>query len=257
MSSHGATESINPLIPAGPASGHTSVEDLRNFNTGGLIARCARDTGDTVLWSEFLHRFGLKIKSFIRSTLHHSRRNGSAVPLERWIRLAITQENDLFQNVMLRLVDHDCAVLKRFKDAGEEEFLKYLAIITRSVVRDSLRIQRASKRSEQGRLLSEVPASTAFQVPNDVREGTLSADRRVLERELRDLSIRTLRNSRGPLYKRDRMIFELYFLEGLSVQEIARLKNIGLSKTAVENVLSRLKDRVRALAVRGCQRARE
>src|SRR5207247_4160770 len=54
------------------------------------------------------------------------------------------------------------------------------------------------------------------------------------------------------LYARDRQTFELYFSQGLSVRSIAQLKTIGLSKTAVEKVLSRVRNRVRAaIAAKG------
>ena len=76
------------------------------------------------------------------------------------------------------------------------------------------------------------------------------AERRLLAKEVWNISLRILKNLSGSLYVRDRQIFELYFSKGLSVHSIARLKAIGLSKTAVEKVLSRIKNRVRA-AVKG------
>ena len=78
------------------------------------------------------------------------------------------------------------------------------------------------------------------------------AERRLLAKEVWSISLRTIKNLSGSLYVRDRRIFELYFSQGLSVHSIARLKAIGLSKTAVEKVLSRVKNRVRAaIAAKG------
>jgi RNA polymerase sigma-70 factor (ECF subfamily) len=49
----------------------------------------------------------------------------------------------------------------------------------------------------------------------------------------------------GPEQERDRMIFWLYFRQGMSTKEIASLPTIGLGAKGVGSVLERLKHGIR------------
>ena len=105
-----------------------------------LLSLCARDREDSILWAELLRRTAPRIKQFIRGTLRQSS-TGTAFshPVE-------LQESDLFQSAIVKLVENDCAAMRRFSGTTDEELMAYLAVITRSVVRDCLRRQRARKR---------------------------------------------------------------------------------------------------------------
>src|SRR5437773_6337620 len=229
----------------------SSGEDCRNLGVTELVLLCARDTGNERIWAEFLRRFAPVIRFFVWRTLRNLR-HGSLIPRESLI-LGIDVENDLFQDTMLRLVNRDCAVMKRFTGAPEEEFVAYLAVIAESVVRDSLRRRVAQKRPNEHRRNH----SDGLDLENSkgARLEEPVAERRLLAKEVWNISLRIIKNMSGSLYARDRRIFELYFSKGLSVHSIARLKTIELSKTAVEKVLSRVKNRVRAaIAAKGSSR---
>src|SRR5438876_5682683 len=219
---------------------------LGTFRRQSSFRSASGNMANTDLWSEFLRRFAPRIRFYLRKTLW--RQNGTALQ-PHWI----NEENDLFQNTILRLLDRDCAILKRFIAAREEEFIAYLAVIAESVVRDSLRRRMAHKRpNECRRNRSEDLDFAVSENSKGARPEEPVAERRLLAKEVWSISLRTIKNLSGSLYVRDRRIFELYFSQGLSVHSIARLKAIGLSKTAVEKVLSRVKNRVRAaIAAKG------
>jgi RNA polymerase sigma factor (sigma-70 family) len=219
--------------------------DLDQIESGELVSFCANDPADTGLWTEFLRRFGPKIKTFIRRTLCAGV-DGSGTG-HAGAQFLTAQDTDLFQNTIVRLVENNCVALKRFTGTTEAEFLAYLAVISRSVVRDCFRRQRASKRFPWFKQVSsEDPKIELFDL-GKASESTTSIERSLLGRELAQISLKTIRNSSADP-ERDELIFQLYFYEGLSTAQIAANQGIGLSKTGVEKALNKLKDRVRSTA---------
>jgi len=224
-----------------------SPVDLRNLSAPELVSLCVANTANTDLWSEFVRRFAPTVRFYIRKTLPRLQ-NGTTLRPH-----GINDENDLFQNTILRLLKRDSALLKRFVGTREEEFVAFLAVVAESVVRDSLRRRMAYKRPNEYR--RNHSDNFDFPVSENSKGARLKepvAERRLLAKEVWRISLRTIKNLSRSLHVRDRRIFELYFSQGLSVDSIARLKAIGLSKTAVEKVLSKIKNRVRvAIAAKG------
>jgi len=219
--------------------------DLQELDSLRLVALCAQDTQNPALWSEFVRRFTPKIRQFIRGTL----RQAPGINMFPWKASAFmggVQENDLFQSTIIRLVENGCAALKRFTGTSEDHFLAYLAVISRSVVRDFLRRRSAWKRP-----LLVVPSSqsdSAEKPPHlDPPSSALEVERIVLAREVQRLSERSIRSLSGESADRDRLIFRLYYYNNLSANQIAQCQGIGLSKAGVEKVLNRLKERVQAM----------
>ena len=201
-----------------------------------LFVRCASDRGDSESWSEFLRRYAAKIKYFIRGTL----RQDMGPITDPNAAVTGIQESDLFQNTILRLVENDCAVMKKFSGTTEDELMAYLAVISRSVVRDALRWQKASKR--QGTVDEREESSFSERLAEH-----LGFDR-VLVSEIRSLIQQAILSSSPETFSRDRLVFDLHFLHGLSTRQIAECKGINMSKAGVEKLLNRLLDRVRGLA---------
>ena len=216
-----------------------SVPHPESIDPIELFSFCAQDTANSDLWTEFLRRYTSKIKLFIRSCLSSSWGADSRMSIGE------IHESDLFQNVIVRLVKNDCAAMKQFSGEREDDLLAYLAVITRSVVRDCQRSQwalkRASDRADKQDLLTAQLQSLGSTGFSDVR----AIERRLLAREVVELSERTLKFLPGPHSARDRLIFELYFHHNLSTEQITRCKGISLSKAGVEKVLNRLKERIR------------
>jgi len=212
----------------------------------GLVSACARDRGNSLLWSAFVRRYGPKIRQFIRGTWRVS--IGSLTSLADVSALAGgMQESDLFQSTIVRLVEDDCAALRRFSGTTEDEWLAYLAVITRSVVRDSLRRQRTLKRPGGAESLgSSFHAARRLDLS---REGTGSpaVERELLGREVRTLCERTINNLAGESSTRDMLIFRLYFDHDLTARQIAQCRGVNLSKAGVEKVITRLKEHIRSV----------
>ncbi len=209
-----------------------------------LLFSCAENRDDTELWSEFLRRFAPKIKIFIRGTIrqegNRSCSGTAGLPDE-------VQGSDLFQNTIVRLIENDCAAIKRFSGDTESELLAYLAVITRSVVRDYLRWTRALKRVPVSSTTTTDADNTARFLQGPAAPGP-AIERGILIRELNEISVDAIRNNSGPYSARDLMIFKLYFDRDLSIAQIAGCKGLKLSKTGVEKVLNRLKNRIRSVA---------
>ncbi len=218
---------------------------LASIDSVSLAALCASRQDDSELWAEFLRRFTPKIKAFIRASLRHpvvaggGFSNSAGLPNNG-------QESDLLQNTILRLVQNGCAALKRFSGTSEQELLAYLAVIARSVVRDFGRRQSAQRRFHWS---AQVPPAygESGEISEYIREVAVydPVEREILAHEVERLSLQTIQDNSGEP-DRDKLIFQLYFFDGLSTGQIASCKGVGLSKTGVEKILNRIKDRVRS-----------
>ena len=228
-------------MPTDSPPNSSEIGSLEGIDPIRLFSCCAENTTNRELWGEFLRRYTPLIKVFIRRCL--GRAWGDA---DSRMSIGEVQESDLFQNVIVRLVKNDCAAMKQFSGEREEDLLAYLAVITRSVVRDCQRSQWALKRaSDRGDTQHLVTVHLQNLNPtglSDVR----AIERRLLAREVVELSAKTLKFLPGPYPARDRLIFQLYFLHNLPADQIRQCKGINLSKAGVEKVLNRLKERIRA-----------
>jgi RNA polymerase sigma factor (sigma-70 family) len=203
-----------------------------------LFSLCAHGEERSAAWTEFLRRYETRIRYFIRGTLRQAGADKRGA-------LGGVQEGDLFQNTVLRLVENDYAAIKRFSGTREDELLAYLAVISRSVVRDHLRRHRAFKRRGETEELSG-PVGSRTALDGAVEHPTL--ERQLLARELMSLSQDTITRRSGDSSSRDRLVFQLHFLHDLSFAQIAECKGINLSKAGVEKLVNRLVNRIRTLA---------
>lgn len=220
--------------------------ELKLLDAVELLQICAADRQNSGAWSEFLRRYSGKIKFFISGTLRKyppSYVGGPDFTASHGI-----QESDLFQNVIIRLVENDCAVMKKFSGKTEGDLLAYLAVICRSSVLDSLRRNSACKRRPANPAVREsFLASIGFQNPAIPPE----FERDILVNELAALARKTITSHSGHVSGRDQLIFDLHFFDGLSCSQIAQCRGIKLSKAGVEKLLKRLVGRVQDLASPG------
>ena len=190
-----------------------------------LWTRCSRDTNDTPRWTELLGRIAPKIKLFTRITLRQKLRKADSSTI-----LGLTQESDFLQMTIIRLVQNDCAAMRRFSGSSEDNLFAYLAVITRSVIRDFIRRQSASRRPLSSAALPESSIDWSENLGPDRMSGASGIERNFLAQEVTELSRRTLENLRGQFSDRDRLIFELYFFDGLSPTQISRCEGFKLTK---------------------------
>jgi RNA polymerase sigma factor (sigma-70 family) len=185
-----------------------------------LVVSCARDRENGALWTEFLFRYSAKIKRIIckECALRQVRACRPAHDI-----FGGENQSDLFQAVIVRLIENDCILMRRFSGNTEDDWLAYISSITFSVVCDAARRQSRAKRSMNNNFPKHVDCEDPAH--------------RVLAMELAALCERMTRNLSGPHSSRDRLIFRLYFVDDLSISQIA--KCAGLSKSGVHEILSR------------------
>jgi RNA polymerase sigma factor (sigma-70 family) len=210
-----------------------------------LFQRCAEDREDSAVWTEFLERYTVRIKYFIRGMLRQVL--GSSYGSMNSMALGGTQESDLFQNVIVRLVENNCSAMRRFSGSTEDELLAYLAVISRSVVMDAVRRHQAAKR----RPVTNAEGAIPFAVSSDKAVVHPDTEREILTRELMDMAYRFTTSHPGEVSARDRLVFDLHFLDGLSLQQISQCHGINLSKGGVEKLINRMVSRVQTLASTG------
>jgi RNA polymerase sigma factor (sigma-70 family) len=222
--------------------------DLRQIDPIELFHLCAAERENEDAWSEFLSRYMTKLKYFVhgalrqvfgRSTCHDPSTASDGL-----------QESDLLQNSIVRLVENDCAAMKRFSGTSENDLLAYLAVICRSSVLDTLRHNNAQKRKPPA---TENEESIIASIRNFRPANHTGFEREILAHELAALSLQTIQaHSRSDdVSNRDRLVFKLHFFDGLSCSQIARCGGINLSKAGVEKLLKRLVGQVQTLASSG------
>ncbi len=191
-----------------------------------LIRSCAQDRENAGHWTEFLIRYSAGVRQFIGKarTLWHVRTCRSSCEI-----FGGEDGSDLFQAVIVRLVENDCALMRRFSGRTEEEWLAYLASMSYATVRKSVRRQGRLKR----RAHNDYLRSANYRDP----------ERRILAMEIIALCERITSNLHARQSSRDRLLFLLYFVDDLSLSQIAKCE--GLSKSAVQEAISRLINRIR------------
>jgi len=221
-------------------------EDLCLLDGVKLFHLCATDHQNTEAWTELLRRYASKIRYFISGTLRQF--HGYSAFRKNSTAIGGIQECDLFQNAIIRLVKNGCIAMKRFSGKSEDELLAYLAVICRSSVLDALRRNGALKRQAS---FIETKASGGETTISRESANYSGFEREILANELLSLINNAIESHSGNTSNRDRLVFELYFLDGLSYSQIARCRGINLSKAGVEKLLKRLMGRVQTLVSSG------
>jgi RNA polymerase sigma factor (sigma-70 family) len=216
-----------------------AAKRLQDLHAVELFLLCAGDEERSAAWAEFLRRYGARIRYFIRGTLRQAGADGRGA-------LGGVQEGDLFQNTILRLVENNYAAMKRFTGTTEEEMMAYLAVISRSVVRDHIRRDRAFKRRGVNEEFDESTSSRG--AARDPEAEHPNPERQLLARELFSITQNAIACRSGETSTRDRLVFQLHFMHDLSFAQIAECRGINLSKAGVEKLVNRLVDRVRNVA---------
>ena len=149
----------------------------------------------------------------------------------------------------MRLLANNRQALRDFRGDNEYAVMAYLARIVHAVVADNIRRKTSQKRSvplvpldaavKDGDSVSlkELLPATAETLPDRILSERLVPER------LREL---IQASSSGLHVARDTLIFQLYALDGLSAREIAALPIFNMTVTAIEAVIRRTRDRLRA-----------
>lgn len=142
--------------------------------------------------------------------------------------------DDIVQEIFLKLCERERRILRDFTPRAEASFLGLLRVVSASVANDYFRRQRSEKRG--GKVVTIGLEETLVPLAQPSRAEDAAVNRSVLLSELDEL----LRSAAGPTSKRDRTLFWLYYLQGLTADEIAQLPGSGLTAKGVESALRRV-----------------
>ena len=194
-----------------------------------LLRECGRKLTNPDLWQEFEKRFKRPIITYVVRALNQrgTARVGSADLV-----------NDLAQEVFLRLIEHNGRLLCSFKGESDFQVLAFLSTVSVSVVADHYRRAEAGKR-RTSQFVSMEATPKVEEVPSGSSDFNVTAILSWIDvQRLMDM------NSDRKHAARDVLIFKLFYIDGLTSQEIAQFPGFGLTESGIENVLRRLRERL-------------
>jgi RNA polymerase sigma-70 factor (ECF subfamily) len=142
--------------------------------------------------------------------------------------------DDIVQEVLLKLCEQERRILRDFEPRGEDSFFGLLRIVTASVANDYFRRIYSTKRG--GKVVVMPLADEDVQMGLDGARPMASMQQAALLAELDE----KLRGAPEEIGERDRALFWLYYLQGYTAEEIARISGAGLSAKGVESALRRV-----------------
>lgn len=143
---------------------------------------------------------------------------------------------DLTQATFLKLWEDGCRHLRDFVIQHPEAALGYLKTIAANVTHDYFKHDHSD--SSGG---DKPHVSTSDVDPEAGNEVHGSQEKIAFRVFLKEIDEHLKHCLTGPDQERDRIIFWLYFRQGMSTKEIASLPTIGLSAKGVGSVIERLK----------------
>ena len=240
-----------PFLERGVESGEVNPKRLTHRE---LLSELSRAESDDPLWLEFVARFQSRIRLVVYRTFSGETQRSPGLDTGS-LPDAVA---DLTQDVFLKLLDANRRAITEFRGQSEHSIFTYLNAIAVNVVRDHFKKLRARKTPRMAGTLGGTeegaahPSEGAPRNPERTNEpvNTWSGsgpEQFVAAAELRariqsaiDEAAATSKTSR-----RDRLVFRLFFLEGLTVDEIAAAPTIGLSSSGVEKCIRRIRDTVK------------
>ena len=225
-----------------------AMTELKRLANRDLIQDLTQAGANDPLWLEFIARFRAGIRVTVLRTLRTEAERTPGVAANESPELI----EDLTQEVFVRLHEFNRRALSRFQGRTELSAYTYLNTIAVNLVRDHCKSLRALKTPKVTASLSHpVTTETATEGPNYaqtlVSEGP-GPERFIAARELRE-EIRVAIDQVAPsatTVPRDRSIFQLFFVERLTVDEIARKRSIRLSASGVEKRIRRMREALKA-----------
>ena len=192
-----------------------------------VVCLCA-GSGDEAAWEEFVSRVQRPISlAIMRAACLWGQASKSVV-------------EDLIQVTYVKLWEDGCRLLRDFAIQHPEAILGYLKKTAANVAHDFFKHGRTQ--SSGG---DKAHVSTSDFDPEAGKEIDGSEERIAFEILLKEIDEHLTQSLTGPDQQRDRMIFWLYFRQGMSTKEIASLPTVGLGAKGVGSVIERLKQNVR------------
>lgn len=142
--------------------------------------------------------------------------------------------SEIVQEVFLKLCEDERRILREFEDRGNDSFFKLMRMITASVATDHFRRSRAEKR---GGRMGAVPLESSL-IEEELCDGEAirAVEWPALVAQLDGL----LRLYPDTVSARDRNLFWMYYMQGMTADAIARIPSMCLGAKGVESALLRL-----------------
>jgi RNA polymerase sigma-70 factor (ECF subfamily) len=192
-----------------------------------VVCLCAGPRDDEA-WEEFVSRVRKPISLTIMRTAC------------RWDEPSRSLVEDLVQITYLKLWEDGCRLLLDFAIQHPEAILGYVKKTAANATHDYFK--HVHSQSSGG---DKPNVSTSDVDPEAGKEVHGSQERIAFEVFLKEIDEYLKHCLTGPDEERDRMIFWLYFRQGMSTKEIASLPAIGLGAKGVGSVIERLKHCIR------------
>jgi RNA polymerase sigma-70 factor, ECF subfamily len=192
----------------------TSVNDL---------ARACSRSVDAAEWDEFVRRCA-PLASLV------------ALRVSRlWVRdPSPAAVDDIVQDVFLKLCEQERRILRDFVPRGEDSFFGLLRIVAASVANDYYRRLYSAKRG--GNVVTTVLVGDETSLESAGMHPSAQMHQEALFGQLD----KKLQSASKTIGERDRAIFWLYYRQGFTAEEIARLPASGLTAKGVESALRRM-----------------
>jgi RNA polymerase sigma-70 factor (ECF subfamily) len=192
----------------------TSVNDL---------ARACSRSVDAEEWDEFVRRCA-PLASLV------------ALRVSRlWVRdPSPAAVDDIVQDVFLKLCEQERRILRDFVPRGEDSFFGLLRIVAASVANDYYRRLYSAKRG--GNVVTTVLVGDETSLESAGMHPSAQMHQEALFGQLD----KKLQSASKTIGERDRAIFWLYYRQGFTAEEIARLPASGLTAKGVESALRRM-----------------
>jgi RNA polymerase sigma-70 factor (ECF subfamily) len=192
----------------------TSVNDLAKA--------CAR-SADAAEWGEFVRRC-TPLASLVALRIS---RMWISVPSPAIV-------DDIVQEVLLKLCEQERRILRDFEPRGEDSFLGLLRTVASSVANDYFRRTHSTKRG--GKVVTMALGDDDVHLPMDGAGPAARMQQATLMAQLDE----KLCSAPETISERDRALFWLYYRQGYTAEEIARLSAAGLTAKGVESALRRV-----------------
>jgi RNA polymerase sigma-70 factor, ECF subfamily len=192
-----------------------------------VVCLCAGPRDDEA-WIEFVSRVGKPLSLIIMRTA------------SMWGRPSRTLVEDLTQTIYLKLWQGGRTLLREFAMERPEAVLGYLKRIAANATHDYFKHCHSQSSGGENWHVStiDIDLESGHGAPGGPENLALGIF-------LREIDEHLTRCLTGPDQERDRMIFWLYFRQGMSTREIASLPGIGLGAKGVGSVIERLKRAIR------------
>jgi RNA polymerase sigma-70 factor (ECF subfamily) len=192
-----------------------------------VVCLCAGPRDDEA-WEEFLSRVGKPIRLIVTRTA------------SLWGEHSRSVVEDLVQVTYLKLWEGGRVLLKEFAIQRPEAIVGYLKRTAANATHDYFK--HGNSQLSGG----DTPHVSTSDIDPEAGEDVDGSQEKIAWHIfLNEIDEHLKRCLSGPDQERDRMIFWLYFRQGMSTKEIASLPTIGLGTKGVGSVIERLKHAIR------------